>query len=228
MLHRLATLFAVACCAAAQEAFVLLQDGHATVENEARAAERFSPCSTFKIPNSLIALETGVVPDAAFALQYDPKRDHDQHGAWGRDHDLRSAIRNSTVWYYQELARRIGPVRMKEWVRRLGYGNMATTPDIDRFWIGQDLRISANEQAGFMRRFYNNELPASARSTAIVKDILLLETTSEYRWYGKTGACRTPDQGWVGWHVGFVEKEGKTSFYALNIGGSSFADTAAR
>ena len=31
--------------------------------NPGRCAERLSPCSTYKIPHSLIALETGVIPD---------------------------------------------------------------------------------------------------------------------------------------------------------------------
>src|SRR4051794_29006526 len=107
------------------QSFVLI-DGHtgqSHVENESRARERFSPCSTFKIPNSLVALETAVVPDAAFTLQYDPKRDGPQNGAWSRDHDLRSALRNSVVWYYREVARRVGPERMKSYVARFDYGN---------------------------------------------------------------------------------------------------------
>src|SRR5690242_3193243 len=99
-------------CAAepAAVSFVLVdgRTGKTMTENAARATERFSPCSTFKIPNSLIALESGVVPDADFTLQYDPKRDGPQTEAWARDHDLRSAIRNSVVWYYREIARRTG------------------------------------------------------------------------------------------------------------------------
>src|SRR5262245_49635082 len=86
-----------------------------TIENAPRARRRFAPCSTFKIPNSLIALETGEASDAAFPLAYDPKRDGEQWGARARDHDLRSALRYSVVWYYQELARRIGAARMQDY-----------------------------------------------------------------------------------------------------------------
>jgi beta-lactamase class D/beta-lactamase class A len=211
-------------------AFVLLdgRTGRTIIENAQRARERFSPCSTYKIPNSLIALDTGVAPDAAFPLQYDPKRDGEQSGVWARDHDLRSAIRGSVVWYYQELARRIGPERMRKYVDGFDYGNRDLSGGIDRFWLGQGLRISAEEQVAFLQRFYEGRLPVSPRSTAIVKDILLLETTGEYRWYGKTGTCFGPNASPVAWHVGFVEREGKVSYYALNFGGESLSELIAR
>lgn len=40
--------------------------------NARRAKRRFVPASTFKIPNALIALETGVAPDADFVIPWDP------------------------------------------------------------------------------------------------------------------------------------------------------------
>lgn len=202
--------------------------GKTLVENAVRARMRFTPCSTYKIPNSLIAVETGVAPDAAFALKYDPKRDGPQSGAWARDHDLRSAIRNSVVWYYRELARRIGPERMQKYVDGFEYGNRNISGGIDQFWIGGGLRISAEEQVEFLRRFREARLPVSARATATVKDILLLETTPEYRWYGKTGTCSAPDHGPVAWHVGFIEREGSVSYYALNFGGRSVGELMER
>ena len=87
---------------------------------EALCERSFIPTSAFKIPNTIIRLETGVIPDAAFTLKWDGQTRWLQ--AWNRDHDLRSAFRNSVVWYYQEVARRIGEARMKAWLERLGYG----------------------------------------------------------------------------------------------------------
>ena len=51
-------------------AFVLydLNENHYIRYNEQRCRERFSPKSTFKIPNSLIGLETGVIRDADFTI----------------------------------------------------------------------------------------------------------------------------------------------------------------
>lgn len=217
-------LLATICFAANDHTFVLSDSKGTRVENEARAAVRYPPCSTFKIPNSLIALETREATDAAFPLAYDPKRDGTQYGAWSRDQDLRSAVRYSAVWYFQEMARRVGPERMAAWLKRLNYGNMSTEPAIDKFWLSGGLRTSALEQVNFLRRFHDMDLPA----VRTVKDLILLEATYDYKWYGKTGSCRVSDQEWVLWHVGFVERDGNVAYYALNLGDTTYAKAYAR
>ena len=214
----------------AEETFVLLdgRSGKKVVENGERAGQRFTPCSTFKIPNSLIALETGVVPDTRMVIAYDPKRDGDQTGVWARDHDLRSALRYSVAWYYRELARRVRPYDMKRLVDGMNYGNTDVSGPTDRFWIGGSLRISAHEQVDFLRMFNESRLPVSRRAAQTIRDLLLLERTGAYNWYGKTGTCTDVSRGPVAWHVGFVEREGTTSYYALNFSGSSISELAAR
>jgi beta-lactamase class D len=193
--------------------------GRTVRHGAAQAARRTSPCSTFKIPNSLIGLETGVVPDASFVLPWDGVRR--QRDEWNRDHDLRSAIKHSVVWYYQELARRVGPERMQRWVSALGYGNEDISGGIDRFWLGSSLRISPDEEVDFLGRFHAGTLPVSPRSTAIVKEILLQDAPGPgvaYR--GKTGSCQDPGASQPhGWWVGSVEKEGSLVLYAAIIEG---------
>lgn len=63
-----------------QGAFVLydLRNNRYVRHNEARCRRRFTPASTFKIPNSLIGLETGVVRDADFLISWDRQRYPDQ------------------------------------------------------------------------------------------------------------------------------------------------------
>ncbi|MGH9721377.1 MAG: DUF6454 family protein [Bryobacteraceae bacterium] len=215
--------------AAGSETFVLLDhSAQLTVQNPERARRRFTPCSTFKIPNSLIALETGAVPDAAFTLDYDPKRDGDQRPPWNRDQDLRSALRTSAAWYYRETARRVGPQRMQQLLNRFDYGNRDMSGGIDRFWIGQGLKISAEEQVRFLQRFREDRLGISPLATGIVRELLLLETTPVYRWYGKTGTCSDTSGGPVAWHVGFVERASGVTYYALNFDGGSVGELFAR
>ncbi len=100
-----------------REGCFILQEGGATRPLErvgTLCAERVSPCSTFKIPNSLIGLETGVLADENAVLPWDGvKRSRPE---WNRDHTLASAIKVSVVWYYQELARRVGTERMQKLV----------------------------------------------------------------------------------------------------------------
>lgn len=184
------------------------------VHNAARAEQAFLPASTFKIPNSLIALEAGVIRDENEILKWDGvKRDVE---AWNQDHNMRTAIAVSAVWFYQELARRIGERRMREWIDRLGYGNRDISGAIDQFWLSGGLRIAPRQQVEFVRRLYADELPFSERGRRIVKDILMLERTDAYVLRGKTGLA-APDGVGVGWFVGWVERGNRAWVFASNV-----------
>ena len=191
--------------------------------NPQRAAGRFIPASTFKIPNSLIGLETGVIPDENYVIPWDSvKRDFE---SWNRDHDLRSAIKYSVVPYYQELARRVGDERMKEYIRKIGYGNMDISGGIDMFWLTGALSISANEQIEFLKRFYENKLPFSPRTVNIVKDILIKEKTDKYIFSAKTGTATVESNGkekYIAWYVGYVEQNNNIYYFAMNFDAYDF------
>jgi beta-lactamase class D len=130
-------------------------------------------------------------------------------------------MKHSVVWYYQEVARRVGPQRMRQWVSALHYGNEDISGGVDRFWLGSSLRISPDEQVDFLARLHAGQLAASARSVAIVKDILVQEPPGPgivYR--GKTGSCQDPGATAPhGWWVGSIEKEGRLFVYAALIEG---------
>jgi beta-lactamase class D len=204
--------------------------------NEARCRERFTPFSTFKIPNSLIGLETKVIADAETLLRWEPKRFPESLNwkqppfvNWKRDHTLRTAMKDSVVWYYRELARRVGEERMRLMVARLGYGNQDVSGVWDSsnlfeaFWLNGSLRISADEQVEFLRKIYLGELPVASRTTKIVKEILVLEKTADYTLSGKTGGGMLAENRALGWFVGYVEAKGNVSFFALNLEGPNFA-----
>jgi beta-lactamase class D len=183
-----------------------------------RCATRFLPASTFKIMNSLIGLETGVIPDQNYVIPWDGTR-YDIV-SWNQDQSLSTAIRDSVVWYYQELARRAGKERMQSFVTAAGYGNGDISGRIDSFWLDGELRISADEQVEFLKRLYRGDLPFSRRSMDIVKEILVQELTDSYRLSGKTGSVqRVPPQ--VGWFVGYLETKGNVYVFALNYTSAS-------
>lgn len=213
-------------------AFVLYDagSGRYTRYDEARCAERFSPKSTFKIANSLIGLETGVIRDASHVFAYDPVKTPPQPNwntepflHWPHDQTLRSAFRYSVFWYYQELARRVGRARMRRWLKRLDYGNRTMGDEVDRFWVDGSLKISADEQVEFLKAFHSGRLPVSPRASRIVKDILLLEETPRYRLSGKTGGGSIREGVLIGWFVGYVETERNLWIFATNIEGGSYA-----
>lgn len=84
------------------------------VVDPARAARRIHPASTFKIPNSLIAFDTGAVRDDQEVLPYGGKPQ--PYKQWEHDMALPEAIRLSAVPIYQEVARRVGFERMQAYV----------------------------------------------------------------------------------------------------------------
>ena len=95
-------------------AFILydLINDTALIFNQPRTERAYLPASTFKIINSLIALETGVIKDENEMIQWDGEERFVE--TWNQDHNLRSGIKYSVVWFYQELARRIGEERMQK------------------------------------------------------------------------------------------------------------------
>ncbi|MEO7535565.1 MAG: penicillin-binding transpeptidase domain-containing protein, partial [Ferruginibacter sp.] len=97
-------------------------DGKVTVYNIKLDTSRFLPASTFKIVNSLIGLETGVISDEKMVIKWDSiKRWNDD---WNKDLSMEQAFKVSAVPYYQEVARRLGRDTMKQWIDSLHYGNM--------------------------------------------------------------------------------------------------------
>jgi beta-lactamase class D len=196
--------------------------------NEARCRERFSPFSTFKIPNSLIGLDSGVIADAEFRIEWDEKkypahsRDTLPFSAWWEDQTLRTAFRRSVVWYYRELALRVGERRMRDYVQKLHYGNEDASGPVNNFWLNSTLKISSDEQVDFLRRLYKGELPVSKRSAAIVKEIMTLEETAEYKLSGKTGGGPLGEGRFLGWFVGYLETKDNAYFFATQIEGPTY------
>ncbi|HSJ10700.1 MAG TPA: penicillin-binding transpeptidase domain-containing protein, partial [Longimicrobiales bacterium] len=140
--------------------------------------------------------------------------------SWSADQTLRTAMRNSVFWYYQEIARQIGATRMREYLDRFEYGNGSMGGGIDRFWLHGDLRISADEQVRFLQRMYDGQLGLSERTTQAVRDIIVLDSTAGYRVSGKTGTANVTSTRELAWLVGFVELPSDTWFFALNVEGA--------
>lgn len=178
-----------------------------------RAALRFSPASTFKILNTLIALEAGIVASKDTPMAWDGA----DHGlpAWNRDQTLESAFRVSCLWCYQEIARSVGTARYAAALQQVGYGNQQVGQQVDRFWLDGTLTISALEQIEFLSKLHACELPFREEHIAELKSIMLTDTTPDYALYAKSG-WTGPDLH-IGWYVGFVETDEDTWLFALNM-----------
>lgn len=185
--------------------FMLRDNNHEAIHyyNKDRCLQQFTPASTFKIFNSLVGLEIPKAPDESFVIAWD-SIDRGRPEV-NKDMNMREAFKVSNLGYYQELARRIGPDYMQHYLDTANYGNKNIGGGIDSFWINDSLKISADEQVGFVKRLYFNELPFSERTQRIVRSMMLQEDTDAYRLYYKTGWGYSGDKQ-ILWVVGFIER----------------------
>src|SRR5215208_3711930 len=195
-----------------------------TQTNAASAATRPDLSSYFKqYPAGAFVLY-----DAEFVIKWDSKKypafnqDALPFSAWWQDQTLRTAFKRSVVWYYRELALQVGERRMKEYVNKLDYGNEDASGPLNGFWLNSTLKISADEQVEFLRRPYKEELPVSRRSVSIVKEIMTLEETPDYKLSGKTGGGPLGENRFLGWFVGYLETTDNTYFFATEIEGPTY------
>ncbi len=208
-----------------------------TFQSDAAAcAEKLPPCSTYKIWNSAIGLELGIVtdPDAPFWKWDGVKRFSDQ---WSQDQTLRSAFAVSCVPAYQELARKIGPEQMKKWLDTIGYGDRNISAGIDSFWLPQSggrqaLLISPVEQAQLIAKLIEGKIPFSEKTLGTLKSIMTVKTTERGVFYGKTGTGTLDEDKdfLMGWFVGYVEvlSSGKTYAFACLLKGKGIMGKDAR
>ena len=165
-----------------------LQSEQTFVHNDERSNRRFAVASTFKILHSLIALEEKVATGKDHVIRWNGKRH--EFSDWNRDQTLESAFRVSCVWYYQELARRTGAEKYRDWLKRSGYGKLREPFETTTFWLDGSLEISASEQADFLRKVYLRKLPFSDSSYTTLRRSWLPKETPIFRYTAKPDGRR--------------------------------------
>jgi beta-lactamase class D len=76
-------------------------------------------------------------------------------------------LRDSIVWYSQEVTRRLGPERFAAYVKAFEYGNEDVSGNpgkadgLAQSWLMSSLAISADEQVRSIRRLLDRQLPVS-------------------------------------------------------------------
>lgn len=181
--------------------------------------ERRAPWSTFKIPNFLIALETGVIDDVNTVTQWDQTRRPAQNwwpDAWQREQSLRTAFQRSAVWFFSDIALEIETQTYRDILADWNYGANDIAEGSDVFWLSQGLEISVNEQVAFLEQLYRQQLvingePVSQSSIEALYEASLAQQIGEIALHGKTGSGTVIPGDFSGpfegWYVGFVERE---------------------
>jgi beta-lactamase class D len=194
------------------------------VYNKERMQTAFLPASTFKIPNTVIGLEEGILKDDDTIIEWDSNEVSWKNRwpeSWKKGQTLESAFKNSVVPYYQRLAKIIGEKRMQKWLDHFNYGNKNIGGGIDQFWLDGKIRISPLEQVNFLHKLFGGDFEVSDSTLATLIRIMKLKQSGDYMIYGKTGTAALTEKVYLAWLVGFLEKENQKYFYALNIEGET-------
>jgi beta-lactamase class D len=197
--------------------FALMNNGTGafTVYNLERYRDStFLPASTFKIVNSLIGLQTGVISNDSMIIRWDGVK---RRPEWDKDLSMYQAFRVSAVPYFQEVARRIGKDTMQFWLDSLSYGTEKVKGPIDSFWMDNSLKVTPDEELGLVKRLYFNQLPFFRINQQIVKRAMLFEDKPEYKLSYKTGWGVRENGHQLGWVVGYIEENNHPYFFVLNF-----------
>ncbi len=201
-----------------------------TVYNRELAETRRSPCSTFKIISSLIALENGIIEPDDSTRKWSGEIFWNEK--WNRDIDFGDAFRASCVWYFREVIDDIGQQRMQEALNRLCYGNCdisdwegrLNTNNNNRaltgFWIESSLAISAKEQTEVLARIFGEDSAYSERTRNELKEVMRIEEQMDEDCviYGKTGMGKANGILVDAWFAGVAETAEGDRYFCVYLG----------
>ncbi len=207
-----------------------LLHGRYVIYNQELARTRRSPCSTFKIVSSLIALENGVIdPDHAVRAW---SGETFWNEAWNQDMDFPEAFRESCVWYFREVVNEIGQERMQAELEKLKYGNCDSSdwegrqntnnnnPALTGFWIESSLTISPKEQTEVMERIFGADSVYSADTQNRLKQVMLVteQSGADVLIYGKTGMGKAEGIVVDAWFTGFAQSGKRQIYFCVYLG----------
>lgn len=203
------------------------------VLQEGQCTERVTPASTFKIALALMGYDHGFLKDEHTPVEQFKPGDPDWGGeAWHKPIDPTLWLKYSVVWYSQRITHAMGAPAFQAYVRKFDYGNMDVSGDpgknngLDRSWITSSLKISPEEQVGFVRKIVNRQLPVSAHTYEMVgRAVQTWNLPSGIVVQGKTGTAgpgpgnTSRDGTWdeahaYGWFIGWAKKGDRTYVFA--------------
>jgi beta-lactamase class D len=189
--------------------------------NAPRCATRFVPCSTFKVPLALMALDHGLITERS-RFKWD-RKPH-QYASWNHDQTTASWLSESVVWVSQLLAPKLGRAWLHDDLAGYGFGDANVSGAIDGFWLTSygppTLHISADEQIAFWRRIENGTLPVKHTALVALRHVLPTQTDAAGDVLtGKTGSGYLPNGRQLGWFVGTIKANHHTYALACNLEG---------
>ena len=149
----------------------------------------FAPLQTFFAIPTLIALDRGII-----------------------SHDAKTWAAMDSVNYYEGLIAQIGRPTMLSTRDSLHYGKGIASADSTHYWNNGSLTITPDEQLGFIKKLYFNELPFQKRSQEMYKKMILKEDNANYKLSYMNGVDTIKGNAWS---LGFVEENKHPYFFVL-------------
>ncbi len=192
---------------------------------------RNSPASTFKVALSVMGFDADILQDAhapawPYKEEYKAWRE-----SWKQTTDPTYWLKESVVWYSQQLTLKLGMERFQRFVDGFDYGNRDLSGDpgrhngLTRAWLSSSLQISPAEQIAFLRKLLAHKLPVSARAQAMTMEIMpTFQVAEGWMVQGKTGTGSQrkadgtlDDDRQFGWFVGWARKGDRQLVFARLI-----------
>ena len=180
--------------------------------------QRVTPASTFKLAISLMGYDAGFLKDEHHPELPYRKGYVDWRPSWLSATEPTKWMRESVVWYSQQVTASLGKERFAAYARQFQYGNADVSGDaqhdgLSMSWIGSSLRISPVEQLAFLRKLVNRELGVSQHAYDMTAALTKAEQAPDgWELHGKTGAASG-----YGWYVGWASKGARAITFASLI-----------
>lgn len=189
--------------------------------NPKRCKERFSPCSSFKVPAALMAFENGILKDDTHIIKWDgTKRGRPEEN---RDQTAKAWMGDSVKWVTEWAMPQVEEKNIQHFLTVFKYGNMDMTGGLKDAWVMSSLKISAHEQLAFVSKLWKGDLPVSPKSIEQTKKLMFLKKIGSADLYGKTGTgclegrgCMSKPDKMLGNFVGILTNGSKTYAFAAN------------
>jgi len=172
--------------------FALMENGSGqfTITNLATYKDSaFAPLHTFFAVPTLIALDKGMI-----------------------SHDAKTWVAFDSVNYYETLISKIGRETMLKTRDSLHYGKGIATADSTKYWANGSLLITPDEQLGFIKKLYFNELSFQKRAQDMYKKMILKEDNANYKLSYIQGTDTVKGNAWI---LGYVEENKHPYFFVL-------------
>ena len=197
------------------------------IYNDELSTKQSSPCSTFKIFSTYVALDNKTIdPNNSLRKWNGTIYWYD---AWNKDIDLDTAFKTSCVWYYRQVIDEIGQDTMQKYIDKFDYGNKDISDwdgktnldddprDLKGFWLETSLKISPLEQVQLLNRLFSaNENPMAL---AKLKELMLVyeDNNTGLKIYGKTGYGVVNGENTDAWFTGFYEINNQRTYYSVRL-----------